>query len=335
MRSVEVAVPGHPYPVLVGSGALERLESFLTGRVAVVADRAVPVLPELDRVASPLLRLAGGEPAKTMRNVSRLLRFFGESRVGRDGTIVAVGGGTIGDLAGFAASIWLRGVAVVQVPTTLLAMVDSAVGGKTGVNTASAKNAIGSFWQPRAVLADIRYLDSLSEEQVRGGQAEIIKYTMALDAGMLELRDLDEIIERCVRCKARVVVEDEREAGLREVLNYGHTVGHAIESASGYALHHGRAVAAGMRAAARISAALGLCEQSLVEAQDELLAAHGLPGPLPKLTPEQVLEATGGDKKSRGGRRRWVLLREMGRAEAGHEVPEDLVRQAVTEILSS
>jgi 3-dehydroquinate synthase len=297
--------------VLVGDGALERLEGFLTGRVVVVADEAVPVLPELEALAGPVLRLAGGEAAKTMAGVSRLLLSFEENRVGRDGTIVAVGGGTIGDLAGFAASIWLRGVA------------------------ALAKNAVGTFWQPRAVLADTRYLASLPEEQVRGGQAEIIKYTMTLDPGMLELKDLDEIIERCVRCKARVVVEDEREAGLREVLNYGHTVGHAIESASGYALHHGRAVAAGMRAAARISAELGLCERSLVEAQDELLAAHGLPGPLPVLTVDQVLEATVADKKSRAGRLRWVLLREMGRAELGQEVPEDIVRRAVTEILSS
>jgi 3-dehydroquinate synthase len=321
--------------VLVGDGALERLDGFLTGRVVVVADEAVPVLPELEAIPGPVLRLAGGEAAKTMAGVSRLLLSFEENRVGRDGTIVAVGGGTIGDLAGFAASIWLRGVAVVQVPSTLLAMVDSAVGGKTGINTALAKNAVGTFWQPRAVLADTRYLASLPEEQVRGGQAEIIKYTMTLDPGMLELKDLDEIIERCVRCKARVVVEDEREAGLREVLNYGHTVGHAIESASGYALHHGRAVAAGMRAAARISAELGLCERSLVEAQDELLAAHGLPGPLPELTVDQVLEATVADKKSRAGRLRWVLLREMGRAELGQEVPDDIVRRAVTEILSS
>jgi 3-dehydroquinate synthase len=321
--------------VLVGAGALERLESFLTGRVVVVADRAVPALPELDRSAGSTVRLKGGEAAKTIAGVSRLLRAFEENRVGRDGTVVAVGGGTIGDLAGFAASIWLRGVAVVQVPTTLLAMVDSAVGGKTGVNTDSAKNAVGAFWQPRAVLADTRYLASLPDEQVRGGQAEIIKYTMTLDPAMLELKDLDEIIERCVRCKARVVVEDEREAGLREVLNYGHTVGHALEAASGYSLHHGRAVAAGMRAAARISAELGLCQPSLVEAQDELIAAHGLPGPLPRLTVDQVLEATYADKKARDGRRRWVLIREMGRAEPGHEVPDDIVRRAVTEILSS
>ena len=335
MRSVEVAVPGHPYPVLIGAGALARLESFLTGRVLVVADRAVPELPELSGIASPLLKVEGGEAAKTMRGVSRLLAAFEEERLGRDGTVVAVGGGTIGDLAGFAASIWLRGVALVQVPTTLLAMVDSAVGGKTGVNTARAKNAVGSFWQPRVVLADTRYLASLPAEQLAGGQAEVVKYAMALDPGIAGLTDLEEIVERCVRCKAEVVAKDEREEGLREVLNYGHTVGHAIEAASGYSLHHGRAVAAGMRAAVRISAALGLCQPSLVQAQDELLAAHGLPGRLPELTTEQVLAATSADKKSRAGRRRWVLLREMGRAELGFDVPDDIVRRAVTEILSS
>jgi 3-dehydroquinate synthase len=330
LRRVEVALADNPYPVLIGSGVLGELGGFLSGNAVVIADRAVPQLPEL---RLPAILVEGGEGAKTMAGLEALLAALEEKRVGRDGTIVAVGGGTVGDLAGFAASVWLRGVALVQVPTTLLAMVDSAIGGKTGVNSPTAKNAIGTFWQPRAVLADTRYLASLPGEQLEGGWAEVVKYAITLDPGIADLEDLEEVVERSVRCKAAVVAADERETGPREVLNYGHTVGHAIEAASGYAIHHGRAVAAGMRAAARISAALGLCDRSLVEVQDELLRRHGLPGALPRLSVEEVVAATAGDKKARGGRGRWVLLRRMGKAEPGHEVPDEVVAGAVAEIL--
>jgi 3-dehydroquinate synthetase len=312
VRRVEVGLAAGAYPVLIGAGALGGLGGFLTGTAVAIADRAVPRLPEL---TLPTLAIEGGEGAKTMSGLESLLAGLEANRVGRDGTVVAVGGGTVGDLAGFAASVWLRGVALVQVPTTLLAMVDSAIGGKTGVNTPTAKNAIGTFWQPRAVLVDTRYLETLPREQLEGGWAEVIKYAMTLDPTIAVLDELEEVIEHCVRCKASVVVADEREAGPREVLNYGHTIGHAIEAASGYTVHHGRAVAAGMRAAARISAALGLCDPSLVDAQDDVVAA------------------TAADKKARGGRGRWVLLRGMGRAEPGHLVPDAAVREAVAEIL--
>jgi 3-dehydroquinate synthase len=332
VRRVEVELEANPYPVLIGSGVLAELSGFLTGTSLAIADRAVPVLSEL---ALPTLKVAAGEGAKTMAGLEALLAALEEHRVGRDGTVVAIGGGTVGDLAGFAASVWLRGVALVQVPTTLLAMVDSAIGGKTGVNTRLAKNAVGTFWQPRAVLADTRYLESLPAEQLEGGWAEVVKYAMTLDPGIAELEDVEEVIERCVRCKAGVVTADERESGPREVLNYGHTVGHAIEAASGYSIHHGHAVAAGMRAAVRISAALGLCDRALVDAQDELLARHGLPVHLPALAADAVIAATAADKKVRGGRGRWVLLRGMGKAETGHEVPDAAVREAVAEILSA
>ena len=333
MRRVEVAHAGGAYPVLVGAGALAELGRFIEGPALAVVDAALPELPELELPGLRQLRIEGGEKAKTMAGTLRLLAEFERHRLGRDGTVVAVGGGTIGDLAGFAASIWLRGIALVQVPTTLLAMVDSSIGGKTGVNTEGAKNAVGSFWQPRAVLADTRYLASLPPEQLAGGQAEVVKYAMTLDPGIAGLEDLEAVIERCAAGKARVVAADEREQGLREVLNYGHTVGHAIEAASGYTVQHGRAVAWGMRAAARISARLGLCERSLVETQDELLRRHGLPGERPPVGLAAVLRATASDKKARQGRLRWVLLRGMGRAETGHEVPDAVVEAAVAEIL--
>jgi 3-dehydroquinate synthase len=333
VRRVEVALPGRSYPVLIGSGALGELGGFLTGKVVAIADQAVPRLPEPALAQVTTLAIAGGEGAKTLAGLESLLEGIEENRVGRDGTVVAIGGGTIGDVAAFAASIWLRGVAVVQVPTTLLAMVDSAIGGKTGVNTRSAKNAIGTFWQPRAVLVDTRFLATLPRDELEGGQAEVIKYAMTLDPGIAELDDIEEVIERCVRCKAEVVAGDERESGRREVLNYGHTVAHAIEAASGYTIHHGRAVAWGMRVAARISVGMGLCDPGVEVEQDRLLAAHGLLGERPKVTAEAILVATAGDKKSRGGRLRWVLLRGLGRAETGWEVPDEAVAGAVAGIL--
>jgi 3-dehydroquinate synthase len=330
VRRLEVPIPGAAYPVVVGPGALAELSGFLSGRVVVVADPAAGDPHGLDL---PLIEVEGGERAKTMAGVERLLAEFERRKIGRDGTVVAVGGGSIGDLAGFAASIWQRGVALVQVPTTLLAMVDSSIGGKTGVNTAAAKNAIGTFWQPRAVLADTRYLETLPPEQMESGWAEVVKYAMTLDPGIGDLKDLEEVVERSVRCKAGVVAADEREEGLREVLNYGHTAGHGIEAASAYRVSHGRSIAWGMRIAARISSRLDLCDPSLGEEQDALLARHGLPGPAPEVSVEAVLAASEADKKSRGGERRWVLLRGRGRAEAGHPVPERVVAEVVSEIL--
>jgi len=202
VRRVEVAHAGGSYPVLVGAGALAELARFLNGPALAVVDAAVPELAELELPGVAQLRIEGGEKAKTLAGVERLLAEFERHRLGRDGTVVAVGGGTIGDLAGFAASIWLRGVALVQVPTTLLAMVDSSIGGKTGVNTAGAKNAVGTFWQPRAVLADTRYLAGLAPEQLAGGQAEVCKYAMTLDPGIAGLEDLEAVIERCAAAKA-------------------------------------------------------------------------------------------------------------------------------------
>jgi 3-dehydroquinate synthase len=316
--------------VVVGPGALAELPAFLSGRVVVVAD---PAAGDPEGLDLPAIVVRGGEAAKTMDGVARLLAEFERRKVGRDGTVVAVGGGSIGDLAGFAASIWQRGVAVVQVPTTFLAMVDSSIGGKTGINTAAAKNAIGTFWQPRAVLADTRYLETLPPEEMESGWAEVVKYAMTLDPGIGDLDALEEVVERSVRCKAGVVAADEREVGHREVLNYGHTAGHGIEVASGYRVSHGRAVAWGMRIAARISTRLGLCDPSLGEEQDALLASHRLPGPAPEVSVDAILAASLADKKSRGGERRWVLLRGRGRPEAGHAVPEEVVAEVVSEIL--
>jgi 3-dehydroquinate synthase len=341
---VEVPLPGREYKVVVGAGAAGRLPALIAAhpRAALLVDDAVAPPIKL-----PALRMHGGEASKTMQGLERVLSFLEEAGLARDGCLVVCGGGSIGDLGGLAASLWQRGIACYQVPTTLLAMVDSSIGGKTGVNTAHAKNAIGSFWQPRAVLADLEYLRSLPEEDFRSAFGEVVKYAVAMDASLARLlqrereklvsRDLaalEPVVARCVEAKASLVAEDERDEGRRALLNYGHTVGHAVEAASGFQAVHGRAVALGMRAAARLSLRSGLCDESVVREQDELLSAFGLPGELPRVAMDEVLAALPRDKKSRAGDVRWVLPRALGRAEPGHHVEPELVRAVLEEVLA-
>jgi 3-dehydroquinate synthase len=298
-------------------------------------------------VAVDALTVPAGERSKSFAQLRRVLEFLERTGLDRHGLVVALGGGTVGDLAGFAAAIWLRGVRLLQVPTTLLAMVDSAIGGKTGINTRATKNSVGAFWQPVAVVADLATLGTLPTAEYEAAFAEVIKYAVAMDARLalallaeregLAARDpesLAPVVEACVAAKARVVARDERESGPRAILNYGHTVGHAVEIASGYRAVHGRAVALGMRAAARIAERTGFCSAGLVAQQDELLAAYGLPGRLPRVGAEAVLAAIARDKKARAGEVAWVLPRELGRAAVGRRVPEEVVRSVVTELLA-
>jgi 3-dehydroquinate synthase len=355
---VTVEVPGRPYPVLVGAGALQELPRLVhdlgATAAAVVTDTNVAahwadaVRGGLSGagVRAEVYAVEPGEQAKTLGVLDRVLAFLEESAIDRAGVVVALGGGTVGDLAGFAAAVWLRGVRCVQVPTTLLAMVDSSVGGKTGVNSARTKNGIGAYWQPAAVVSDLAVLSTLPEADYRAAFGEIVKYAVAMDRDLgdrleadldgLLVRSaaaLEPVVTRCVELKARVVAADEREGGPRQILNYGHTVGHALESASGYAAAHGRAVAFGMEAAARIAVELGLCPPALVARQDALLEAFALPGPLPAVTADAVLTAVPRDKKSRAGSVRWVLPREMGRAQVGVEVPSEVVAGVVRGLL--
>ncbi|HEX6489699.1 MAG TPA: 3-dehydroquinate synthase [Candidatus Dormibacteraeota bacterium] len=331
--------PSRGYPVLVGAGAISELPGLLEpfAAVAVVRDAAVSA----PAIEAPELVLEGGEGAKTWDRLREVVEFLESCGLRRDGCVVAVGGGSIGDLAGFAAAIWQRGIAVIQVPTTLLAMVDAAIGGKTAIDTAHGKNAVGAFWQPSGVIADLDHLGTLPEAQRRSGLAEVVKYAVAMDAdlaGILErdAADTEPVIARCVELKAAVVAEDEREtSGRRAILNYGHTAGHALEAASGYSVLHGQAVAFGMRVAARLAVALKLCGPEVVAAQDHLLQRCGLPGPLPAVNANAILEALPRDKKSSGGRVRWVLPRAIGRAEPGHDVPDGAVREVVEELAPS
>src|SRR5437773_3402734 len=291
--------------------------------------------------------IPASERSKSMSQLEAVLSFLERQRIDRGGCVIAVGGGTVGDIAGLAAAMWQRGVRLVAVPTTLLAMVDSSIGGKAGVNGRRSKNAIGAFWQPSAVISDLAAIETLPPASYRDAFAEVVKYAVAMDRGLFDLlqrntprladRDpamLERIVFRCVAAKALVVAKDERDRGPRAILNYGHTAGHALEAATGFRVSHGRAVAFGMRVAARIALAMDLCSKRTVDAQDELLDAFGLPDKPPHADPKRVLAAMAADKKARRGKVAWVMPRRIGHAETGHTVPGARLRRVITSALA-
>jgi 3-dehydroquinate synthase len=355
---VTVAIPRAHYPVLVGRGAIQELPRLARDlgvtAAAMIVDSSVgefwaqPVQDGLTGggIRTEVYSSPAGEQSKSFDELERVLEFLERSEIDRRGLLVALGGGRIGDLAGFAAAVWLRGIRYVHVPTTLLAMVDSSVGGKTGINSARAKNAVGAFWQPCSVLSDLATLDTLPETEYLSAFGEVVKYAVAMDRELGERLEglapdllrrsgaaLEPVVARCVELKAKVVASDEREAGPRAILNYGHTVGHALESASAYSAMHGRAVAMGMRAAAGIAAEMGLCDRALLSSQEALLRRFDLPGALPQVSAEAVLAAISRDKKSVAGSVRWVLPREMGSAQIGVSVPPEVVARVVRALL--
>jgi len=353
-----VDTSGGTYPVHIGKGALKELKPTLarlepTG-VVIVTDtnvarwaRTIAKSIKSSRLKPSIYTVAASERSKSLAALGGLLAFLERKRIDRGGCVIAVGGGTVGDLAGLAASTWLRGVALVEVPTTLLAMVDSSIGGKTAVNGVRMKNAIGTFWQPAAVIADTDCLSTLPRGRYREAFAEVVKYAVAMDRPLFEQlgRDsellvagdpdaLQSVIMSCATAKALVVARDEHDQGPRAILNYGHTAGHAVEAASYFRVSHGRAVAFGMRVAARISNAMGLCTRRVVDQQEELLTAYGLPDAAPSVPVERVLAAIPSDKKARRGRVGWVLPRRIGFAEVGHTVPPGVVRRVIRKALA-
>ena len=360
MRTLNVALGDRTYPIHIGPGLLGQADSVIktlvAAHVAVVSNTVVAPL-YLEKFAAPL-RAAGiavttvvlpdGERHKNWETLNLIFDALLKERCDRATTIVALGGGVVGDLAGFAAASYQRGVPFIQIPTTLLSQVDSSVGGKTGINHARGKNMIGAFWQPKLVLADTDTLATLPGRELSAGLAEVIKYGLIRDLPFLEwlevnmdkllARDaaaLAHAIERSCANKAEVVAADERETakdGGRALLNLGHTFGHAIETGLGYGEWlHGEAVAAGTVMAAELSRRLGWLTQADVLRARTLLARAGLPVAGPKLGADRYLDLMGHDKKVIAGKLRLVLLRQLGNAVTYGDAPPADIRAAIEE----
>lgn len=364
MRTLHVAHPEGGYDIPMGRGTLRYLGGALRAagvpsgtRMALVSNDVVAPL-YLDRVQAALERagyrpfsciVPDGEQHKTLGTVQELYDAFLQGELDRSDTVVALGGGVTGDLAGFAAATYMRGVRFVQVPTTLLAMTDASVGAKTGVDLPQGKNLVGAFKQPALVFIDLEVLATLPRPEQRSGMAELIKHAILGDrdlygwlaevygrpdtaAGEPVGHVTPEILARSIAVKIGVVEEDPLERGRRAVLNLGHTAGHALESLSGYTLRHGEAVAIGMVVAARIAEALGRAREGLAAEITALLAAAGLPVRCPAEEVDAIWTAMGRDKKRKGTGLRWVLPREIGEVEIVQDVPEAVVRATLIEL---
>ena len=350
---LKVELGERSYPIDIGAGLLDRAELFaphVGGRHAAIVtnERVAPLYAA--RLEATLaaagahcqrIVLADGEAAKTWQTLNAIFDALLAARADRKSVLVALGGGVVGDLAGFAAATYQRGIAHVQVPTTLLAQVDSSVGGKTAINHPLGKNMIGAFHQPEAVIADTATLATLPAREYAAGLAEVVKYGAIEDAAFfawieanaeaLNARDVKALahaIRRSCEIKAAVVAADEREAGARALLNFGHTFGHAIESAEGYGTWlHGEAVAAGMALAARLSARLGRAREEDARRLVALLERLRLPVAAPRLGAEVWLDHMGRDKKNEGGRITLILLEALGRASIARDVPVGALRE--------
>jgi 3-dehydroquinate synthase len=365
-ETTPVRHPGGSYDVIFGENVLAEALGLagVAGPAAILTDTNVGPLhaervqkpsfsEKLGFYSVPVLTMPAGEPHKNLDTVRDLYDDLLAAGIGRDGTIIALGGGVVGDVAGFVAATYLRGIDVVFCPTTLLAMVDASVGGKTGVDLPQGKNLVGAFKQPRLVLADVATLSTLPAAEFTAGLAEVAKHGLIADPVLwqrlmtedwridprrlaedqLLRNDLHTLLTRAIRVKRDIVEEDPFETGRRAVLNLGNTFGHAIEQVSDYAIPHGFAVAMGMAAAARLSAALGECTPSLPPLVEAVLSGLGLPTRVPPaLDPAALYAAMGSDKKRQAGRLRFVLIRDVGDVFVRGDVPEAAVLAALENI---
>ena len=343
------------YPVFVRADWLNEIAQATaerTERIVLITDETVnrlygdAFLQELDRLSvdSVSIIVPPGEASKTLALANGIYDKLLAQGVDRQATVVALGGGVIGDVAGFVAATWMRGIDLIQIPTTLLAQVDSSVGGKTGVNLPGAKNIVGAFWQPVSVFIDTSMLETLSDDEFTSGLAEVVKYGVILDAKLFKLlesqielinqRDpvvMADIVKRCCILKADVVRQDERETtGKRAVLNFGHTAGHALESVFGYgSWRHGHAVAAGMMVASRMALQLGRIKLDFVERLSKLLGSLNIPHQFPATRHEEMLAIMNNDKKSVDGKPRFVLPTSVGHVELVDQIDSNLILQAM------
>lgn len=344
--------------MLFGKGILRLLPSHLArlGKSTNIFILSSPtVWRNCGRAVGRGFRVAGGpkiilfddrESSKNLRTFEQICRQLLRAGADRRAVVLGVGGGVVGDVAGYVAASFLRGVTLVHVPTTLVAQVDSAIGGKTGVNLPEGKNLVGAFFPPRLVLADAETLSTLPDREYRSGIYEIIKYGIIGDSqlfrfleanlnGLLrrDARVLDYVIPRCIEAKANIVGRDERESGVREKLNFGHTFGHALETVTGYRVYrHGEAIAWGIAAAALLGVTLGMTAPLEAKKMIHLVARCGALPPLPMASPERMIAAMRADKKTRSGRFRFVVASKIGRAETVPDVPEKVIRQVLREL---
>ncbi len=354
---VNVALPGgREYPILLGAGLLGEpglLAPYVGSQALIVTNAQVADLylaklrsclhAGTDGAQVDTIQIGDGERHKTLATFATIINELVAKRHNRTTTVVALGGGVVGDVAGFAAATYQRGVALLQIPTTLLALVDSSVGGKTAVNHAAGKNLVGAFHQPRAVVADVDVLGTLPRREFCAGLAEVIKYGVISDAGLfswleehlddllaLDAAALLHVVRRSCEIKAKVVAADEREQGHRAILNFGHTFGHAIEALTGYRRYlHGEAVAIGMVMAMRLSAQLGRASEQEAQRVRALIDRVGLPTAAPEVGAEETLEAMGMDKKVVDGRIRLVVCDHIGQVSVTSEAPHGEILAAI------
>jgi 3-dehydroquinate synthase len=351
LTTVRVDLGERSYTVHIDTGLLARAGSLLEESGLAPTRRALVTNPRVWELhggrwpADPrrvVFPVPAGERNKSLRQASHLYRAWMEAGLDRRSAVVAFGGGQVGDLAGFVAATYMRGLDFVQAPTTLLAQVDSSVGGKVAVNHPAAKNLVGAFHQPRLVIADLDTLATLPAAEFREGLAEIVKHAVIRDARMLEYLEthrteirernpaaLRHLVRRNVEIKAAVVSADEREAGLRAILNFGHTVGHALEILTRHRLRHGRAISIGMAVAARVAERTGRLAPAEAKRLVRLLRGFGLPTSPPALAPEEMLRVMRADKKAIAGRLRLVLPVALGRVEVVDDVPESLLLEVL------
>lgn len=349
MYNIQIALGARSYPVFIDEGLIEKIGGIIpsSGSNALVT---TPIINEIygEKVQSQLenceiIMVPDGEEAKQWNVAEELIGKLLDAGVDRKSTLIALGGGTVGDLTGFVASIYMRGISVIHIPTTLLAMVDSSIGGKTAINHPKGKNLVGAFHQPSKVLIDPTLLKTLPDREIRSGIAEVIKYCVISDLELfqilelkrpesLTIHDFAEIIARCASIKARYVEEDEEDKmGIRVALNYGHTLGHAIEIFSSHLINHGEGVSIGMQTAASIALKNGLLTNSDYNRIVDLLTDYGLPTNLPNLDVDKIIEVMHRDKKSEKSRIRFVLPTGIGKKPILTDVDEVRIREALEE----
>ena len=350
IKKIKVALEDRSYSIMIKAGILQNVNEVLDPLCAqhstlIVTDSNVDSLysDKISNCNCPKFIFPAGEKNKTIDTVTAICRKAVETGINRKSMILALGGGVCGDMAGFAAAVYMRGIGFIQIPTTLLAMVDSSVGGKTGVDLPEGKNLVGAFWQPKLVLVDPETLKTLPFEEVQNGLAEVVKYGMIYDWNFFQLlehnlealKDIDmdfysEIIKRCCEIKAEVVAQDEHESGLRMILNYGHTFGHAVELLSNFDVAHGAAVSIGMAIAAELGVMTGKISKDYAERQNALLTNIGLPIRIPLgFDPEKIYKAMLHDKKAVGSKVKLILPTGDGTVSIVDDIDSDLIIQAI------